>query len=183
VVPNKLGAAGVKSLRQQIIKTADLYLGLIEKRGYRVPVASDQKSPWGSNSFILNDMIIMGLAHDFTKQQKYLDGVSDAMDYILGRNPLSQCYVTGYGTRPFKNPHHRFWAHQADEKFPPAPPGVVSGGPNTQLDDPYVKQAGLPGCAPQKCFIDHIESWSTAEIAINWNAPFAWALAFLDGQN
>jgi endoglucanase len=26
----------------------------------------------------------------------------------------------------------------------------------------------------------NIESWSTNEIAINWNAPLAWAAAFLD---
>ena len=48
------------------------------------------------------------------------------------------------------------------------------------LEDPYAKQVGLPGCSPQKCFVDHIESWSTNEIAINWNAPLAWAAAFLD---
>jgi endoglucanase len=182
VVPNQLGAEGVKAARQQIIAAADLYLGLIEKRGYRVPVASDSKAPWGSNSFILNSMIILGLAYDFTRQGKYLSGVIDSMDYILGRNPLSQSYVTGYGTRPLQNPHHRFWAHQADAKFPPPPPGIVGGGPNTNVEDPYAQAAGMRGCPPQKCFIDHIESWSTNEIAINWNAPFAWALAFLDEQ-
>jgi len=42
--------------------------------------------------------------------------------------------------------------------------------------------AGRPGeCAPQKCYADHIESYSTNEVAINWNAPLAWAAAFLDG--
>ncbi len=180
VVPNQLGPEAIQALRDQIIKTADLYLSLIEKRGYRVPVASDQTTPWGSNSFILNDMIILGLAYDFTKDAKYLGGVVDSMDYILGRNPLSQSYVTGYGDRPLQNPHHRFWAHQADEKFPPPPPGIVSGGPNSNLEDPFAQAAGLRGNAPQKCFIDHIESWSTNEIAINWNAPFAWAVAWLD---
>ena len=34
--------------------------------------------------------------------------------------------------------------------------------------------------APEKCFADNIESWATNEICINWNAPFAWVLAFLD---
>ena len=57
---------------------------------------------------------------------------------------------------------------------------MVSGGPNSSTEDPYAKAAGLKGCAPQKCFVDHIEAWSVNEITINWNAPFAWALAFLD---
>jgi endoglucanase len=43
-----------------------------------------------------------------------------------------------------------------------------------------VQAAGLKGCAPQKCFADNIEAWSTNEIAINWNAPLAWVAAFLD---
>ena len=52
----------------------------------------------------------------------------------------------------------------------------------------HVQAAGLQGCAPQKCFVDHIEAWSTNEITINWNAPFAWLLFYLDevaqkGQN
>ena len=41
---------------------------------------------------------------------------------------------------------------------------------------------GLPGCPPMKCFVDHIESWSTNEVAINWNAPFAWVVAYIDDQ-
>jgi endoglucanase len=56
----------------------------------------------------------------------------------------------------------------------------LSGGPNSALQDPYAKAAGLAGCKPQKCFIDNIESWSTNEITINWNAPLFWVSAWLD---
>jgi endoglucanase len=102
------------------------------------------------------------------------------MDYIMGRNPLDQTYVTGYGERPLAYPHHRFWSFQANPKFPKAPPGAVSGGPNSGLEDPYVQAAGLKGCAPEKCFIDNIEAWSANEITINWNAPLVWVASFLD---
>jgi len=34
----------------------------------------------------------------------------------------------------------------------------------------------------QFCYIDDIESWSTNELTINWNAPLAWVSAFLAGQ-
>jgi endoglucanase len=180
VVPNSLSKAEVQEQRKQIIGAADKFLANIQKRGYRMPLESEAKYPWGSNVFVVNDMVIFGLAYDFTKDKKYANGVVDSMDYLLGRNPKVQSYITGYGSRPLTNPHHRVWAHQKNPKYAGPPPGIVSGGPNSGLEDPYAKQVGLPGCSPQKCFVDHIESWSTNEIAINWNAPLAWAAAFLD---
>lgn len=179
VVPNKLNAA---EYRKQIEGAADEYYDILEKEGYREPmrIGTDGGYPWGSNSFIVNNALILGLAYDFTKEQKYMDGAVLAMDYILGRNAMGKSYVTGYGTRPLENPHHRFWAHQAVPTFPSAPPGALSGGPNSGLQDPYAKAAGLAGCAPQKCYVDNIEAWSTNEITINWNAPLLWVTSWLD---
>jgi endoglucanase len=165
-----------------VIEAADHYVELTDKEGYRLPLrpGSNNKYPWGSNSFVINNMLVMALAYDVTGQEKYLDGVVLGMDYLLGRNPMDQCYVTGYGTRPLLNPHHRFWSGSVRPDRPLAPPGALSGGPNSGLEDPHVKAAALMGCAPQKCFRDHIEAWSTNEITINWNAPLAWVAAFLD---
>jgi endoglucanase len=184
VVPSKLSAKDRMQAVASIRAAADLYLQIIARRGYRVPIeyGTANKSPWGSNSFILNNLVLMGLAFDLSKDRKYLDGVATGMDYIMGRNAMDQTYVTGHGDRPLVNPHHRFWSFQVNEKFPKAPPGAVSGGPNSGLEDPYVQAAGLKGCAAEKCFVDHIEAWSANEITINWNAPFAWVTAFLDEQ-
>jgi endoglucanase len=181
VVPNALGAEEIAAARKSIQAAADAYVDLIKTQGYRVPFKPGSKGfPWGSNSFVLNNMIAIALASDFTKEAKYVEAVGDGMDYLLGRNPMDQSYVTGYGERPLEHPHHRFWAHQANASFPSAPPGAISGGPNSGLQDPYVQAAGLAGCAPAKCFADNIEAWSANEIAINWNAPLAWIAAFLD---
>jgi endoglucanase len=168
--------------RQQLVGGADAYLKIMAGQGFRTPLAptADGKYIWGSNSFVINNLIVIALAYDFTKQQKYRDGVATGIDYLLGRNPLGQSYVTGYGDKPLQNPHHRFWAHQANAKYPSAPPGILSGGPNSSIDDPYAKAAGLKGCAPEKCFVDHIEAYSVNEITINWNAPLAWVSAWLD---
>jgi len=181
-VPGALPPTEQAVQRKKLIAVADKYLGLIDKQGYRVPfgAGANGKYPWGSNSFLLNNMMVLALAYDFTKQDKYLEGVVLGMDYLLGRNALSQSYVTGYGSLPLENPHHRFWSKQADSRFPEAPPGAVSGGPNSSLQDPYVKAAGLAGCHPQKCFVDNIEAWSVNEITVNWNAPLAWVAGFLD---
>lgn len=182
IIPGALQSNELSLQRKKIVDAADRYLQLIELQGYKMPFSAGGSGayPWGSNSFILNNMVILALAHDFTKQDKYLEGVVLGMDYLLGRNALAQSYVSGYGTIPLVNPHHRFWAKQVDSRFPLAPPGAVSGGPNSGLQDPYVKAAGLQGCQPQKCFVDNIEAWSVNEITVNWNTPFAWVLGYLD---
>ena len=182
VVPNALGDKEIATARKAVTQAADAYLQILQKRGHRVPIDYGQagKAPWGSNSFLLNNLVVLALANDFNHEQRYLNAVAAGMDYILGRNAMDQSYVTGWGSRPLRNPHHRFWAHQVNEKYPSAPPGMVSGGPNSGLEDPYVKAAALGGCAPEKCFADNIESWATNEICINWNAPLAWVLAYLD---
>lgn len=170
--------------RQQITGVADHFVKLCDAPGYRMPFGPDKSGryPWGSNSFVINNSLVLALAYDFTKQAKYRDAAVYGLDYLFGRNAMGQSYVTGYGERPLLYPHHRFWAHQAMAKYPSAPPGALSGGPNSGMEDPYVKAAGLPGCKPQKCFVDHSEAWSSNEITINWNAPLTWVLAWTDEQ-
>jgi endoglucanase len=185
VVPGALPSAEQKTARQAVVAAADVYLGILKTRGFRVPIdwGKANKTPWGSNSCLLNNLIVLALAADFTDRHKYSNAVAAGMDYLLGRNALDQSYVTGYGGNPLRNPHHRFWAQQTNNKYPPPPPGALSGGPNASLEDPYVKQAAnLANCAPEKCFADNIESYSTNEVAINWNAPFAWVLFYLDEE-
>ena len=117
------------------------------------------------------------LAYDFTGNSIYLDSVSEAMDYILGRNAMDKSYVSGYGERPLENPHHRFWGNQPANGFPPPPPGAISGGPNGQPSDPAAE--AVAGNPTAKRYIDDIGSYSTNEVAINWNAPLTWVSAYL----
>jgi len=182
VVPSSLSDEERARLRAEIVEAGDTYLGVIEQEGYRLPLGlgPSKKYPWGSNSFVLNNMLVLTLAYDFAKADKYAEGVVQGMDYILGRNPMVQSYITGYGTAPLEQPHHRFWAHAKNRRFPKPPPGAVSGGPNSSLQDPQTKKSGLSSdLPPQKCFVDHIDAWSVNEITINWNAPLAWNAIFL----
>jgi endoglucanase len=181
LVPNLLPPEEIDDCKVAVETAADTFQALVAGEGYRLPFKPGAKGyPWGSSSFVLNNAIVLALAHDFSGEAKYRDAVAEGMNYLLGRNPLDKSYITGYGERPLLNPHHRFWAHQANPAMPSAPPGVLSGGPNSGLQDPYVQAAGLAGCAPQKCYADNIEAWSANEEAINWNAPLAWVTAFLD---
>jgi endoglucanase len=181
LVPSKLSYWDMGVARKNIVRVANGYAAALVQEGYILPYDSGTAGyAWGSNSDVLNNMLILGLAYDFTGQKKYLIAVSDGMDYILGRNPNVRSYVSGYGERALQNPHHRFWAASLGAGFPPPPPGVLAGGPNYYLQDPYAQAAFPEGCASQTCYADHIEAYSLNEVAINWNAPLAWLAAFLD---
>jgi endoglucanase len=183
VASDALPEAERERLRRGIIEAGDFYLGVQKKEGYRVPLGLGEsgKYPWGSNSFVLNNLLVTSLAYDLTKDAKYAAAVAEGMDYLLGRNPLVQSYVSGYGSQPLQHPHHRFWAEGYRSGFPPPPPGAISGGPNSSLQDPQTRKSGLSqDLPPQKCYVDHIEAWSVNEVAINWNAPLTWVAVFLD---
>lgn len=177
---------------KNISDTADYYVDLTNTQGYGQPYGQSQISyanegtgyVWGSNSFVLNNSIAMAYAYQLTGDEKYLGGAVSGMDYILGRNPVDYSYVTGYGTHAVQYPHHRFWANQISPDFPSAPNGVVVGGPNSGMEDPWVQGSGWkPGeIAPAKCYLDNIEAWSVNECTINWNTPLSWLTGFLAQQ-
>lgn len=155
-----------------------------ERKGvaYRIPYASDRYS-WGSNSNLLNRAMLLLMANRWAPEARYQEAAGDVMDYLLGRNPLGQSYVSGHGTHPMLNPHHRFWAKQSDATYPGPPPGALSGGPNnTAMIDPVALK--LKGeCAPQRCWADHIDAYALNEVAINWNAPLVWVAAVIENRN
>ena len=121
-------------------------------------------------------MDFFATAFDLTGDRSYADAVVESMDYLLGRNALNNSYVTGYGDVYSQNQHSRMFAAQLNGESPHPPIGSIAGGPNSALQDPVVRQL-LTGCIGQLCYVDDINSYSTNEIAINWNAPLVY-LAF-----
>ena len=193
LVKDGLDDSEIKKLTDNVVSASEYYISLEQSQGYGIPLAQstvaveagDESTaitgyPWGSNSFVANNAIIMAYAYDLTGDSVHLNGVISAMDYLLGRNPLDYSYVTGYGYHAVKYPHHRWWANPVDDSFPSAPDGVLVGGPNSGLQDPWVKGSGWNRGEkePQLCYMDNIEAWSTNECTINWNAPLAWLAGY-----
>nr|WP_239126512.1 glycoside hydrolase family 9 protein [Asanoa siamensis] len=177
MLPNKLPDR--HRVRASVVAGADRYLATQRAHPYGIPYAPAENTyDWGSNNLILNNAVVLAAAYDLTHKDRYRDGVLETMDYILGRNALNQSYVTGYGEVASENQHSRWYANQLNPDLPNPPRGTLSGGPNSSIQDPVAQQK-LQGCAPQFCYIDDIESWSTNELTINWNAPLAWIAAFV----
>jgi endoglucanase len=130
---------------------------------------------WGSNSDVLDQAMILCIAHHFTGEQTYLDGAIRNLDYIFGKNATGYSFLTGYGSKHVMNPHHR--PSGADGIEEPVP-GFILGGPNDDRQDiQYVEYASE---FPAKAFEDVEPSFASNEVCLNWNSPAVFVLGYLE---
>ena len=188
-------------IKEAIVKAADDYVNLEEEQGYGIPynnyiMYNDASSfqptiylqgyKFGSNAMAISNAVIMAYAYDLTQDIKYINGVSQGMNYLLGNNPLSFSYITGYGSYHAQSPYHKYWAYDLDRYFPKAPDGVLVGGPSVELNDNYIRamgfESGNTGNISQRCYVDALEAWSVNSVGLDWNAYLAWVTAFLQDE-
>lgn len=132
---------------------------------------TDGKYVWGSNMVVADNGMLLIMAAKVLGDDSYMVYAQDQLNYLLGRNAVSYCYVTGYGSLSPEHPHHR-----PSEVIGKAVPGMLVGGANQNLEDPYAK-AVLQGKAPEKCYVDNAQSFSCNEVTIYWNSPLIYLLA------
>lgn len=133
---------------------------------------------WGSNSDVANMALLKLMAYRISGNKKYLASIQGDIDYILGRNATGYSFVTGFGSKKVMNIHHR--PSVADGVVEPYP-GFLVGGPNLiTFNDcgDKVHRSKIPA----KSFADADCSYSTNEIAINWNAPLFFVLGAMDAM-
>ena len=176
-IPSNLPMRDLKAVQSSVRDAAEAYLRDQKDEAFGFMYHPPQFG-WGSNHSLLQNMIVVATAYDITGDKRYLRAVRESMDYILGRNALGISYVTGYGTSFAHRQHSNMFAASIDPSYPAVPKGALAGGPNSGLADDYAI-GKLEGCAPQACYVDDARSYSTNEIAINWNAPLAWMASFL----
>jgi len=133
---------------------------------------------WGSNSGALNQAMMLLEAYQLdTSKTAYRQSAQALLDYVLGRNATDYSFVTGFGSKSPMNIHHR--PSGADGIVAPIP-GFIAGGPHA---DHSGDCTGYPSPLPAKSFVDLECSYSTNEIAINWNAPLVYVSAALQVLN
>lgn len=155
-------------IKEEVTKKADQYLENSITDGYMVSLGD--RYVWGSNLVVCNDARQMLFAGKIAGSDKYDKAAYDQVTYILGQNACSYCFVTGFGTVNSVHPHHRV----SIVKGKPVP-GMVNGGPDSALEDPFVKST-MADVAPAKCYADNEQSYSTNEVTIYWNTPFVYLL-------
>ena len=146
-------------------------------------VMSNEDFVWGSNAVAGNQGVFLLYAYYVTGEQKYYEAAKKVIDYLLGKNPLDMSFLTGFGTKSPKLPHHR--PSTADKITDPVP-GMIVGGPQPGGEDIGSKsweckdyRTGVPATS----YTDNRCSYATNEVAINWNAPFAYIAGALEALN
>ncbi len=192
-----------EKVNNSILEAADDYLNMEAEQGYGIPYLYDGPGyndpnglppqiiingyKYGSNGMAATNAIVMAYAYDVSGDMKYIDGVAQTMDYLLGNNPLSFSYITGYGTYGVQSPHHKHWVNEINEDAPEAPSGVLVGGPSAEISDDYMRGFGFePGNRDnisQRCYADSWDAWSVNDAALDWNASLAWVVSFLQDES
>ena len=131
---------------------------------------------WGSNSEMCAGRgITLMYQYALSKDDRYRKAAMTSADHLFGRNATGYCYVTGFGTQRVMNPHQRISA--ADGVKDPLP-GFLAGGANSgKQDAEYVPP--YPSDSPDEAYQDHVGSYASNEIAINWNAYLVALLGWL----
>jgi endoglucanase len=167
----QLSSQQVNKYKQPLLELANTIVELHQQSAYLVAMQNED-FVWGSNAVALNKALVLLQASRNTQKTEYKNAAFGLLDYVLGRNPTGYSYVTGFGEKYPMNIHHR--QSHADQVVEPIP-GFVAGGAHKGQQDGCDYSSDLAALS----YLDHWCSYSTNEIAINWNAPLVYVLAGL----
>ena len=116
-------------------------------------------------------------AYHLTGEEKYLVNAERCLNHILGQNATGYCYVTGFGVKPTKDPHHRLsYSHPKGTL-----PGFLAGGPNRMRQDAETDGVRYPkNVSADESYLDFQPSYASNEVTINWNVTLFALTAGLD---
>lgn len=162
-----------KLARKKLVQLADHYLKSYEQSAYRISI---EKFPWGSNSELANQGMLLMHAWMVTQDNRYLEAADACVSYLLGANPLNTCFITGFGR---KSPQHIHDRRSVSDGIEAPVPGMLAGGPTKQARHDCGEE-NYPSEYPALSYVDMECSFATNEIAINWNAPAAFLFLGMD---
>lgn len=159
---------------ESVIKQADEFMSIANEHPYMLTA---EKLHWGSNGTLAGNASILSLAYKLTGNEAYNKAAYDTIDYLLGRNAVNTCFVTGFGTLYTDDPHHR-----PSRVIGKTVPGMVAGGVNYSYDGTgdLTAKAYLYGMPSAKCYFDVAGAYCLNEITIYWNSPFIFLLSLTE---
>ena len=154
-------------IKTKLLERADILLQTTQDNGYDL---ANQRFIWGSNKMVAEEGITLAYAYKLTGNSAYREVAFAQLDYLLGRNPFNQTFITGVGTHPVQRINHLF-ARARNLLIP----GLVVGGPNSDAQDEIApKGQGILS------YVDSAESYATNEYAIDYNASIVGLITLLD---
>ena len=172
LAPAAGNAQAKAAIRSKTHEAAQTLIGRSQQNGYANTLETNDYG-WGSNGTAGNQSLLLALDHHFASNRDAVNASLANLHYLLGRNCFGVSWVTQLGSRPFMHPHHR---PSASDNIVAPWPGLLSGGPNRRPGDPVAKT--VAAAPPMRMWIDDTGAYSMNEIAINWNAPLVFLLAF-----
>lgn len=164
------------SLKRQIMVKADNLSGLSTKSSYGT-AKSENDYVRGSNMYAMTDSITLIMAHRLFGCSDYLRAACEQLNFILGKNPMDICYVTGTGIRSVMHPHHR--QSEADDYEEPVP-GLLVCGPNSHTEDGFSRWNIPSEAPPAKCYYDIYHSFATNESTIYCNSSAIFVAGYIE---
>jgi endoglucanase len=157
------------AVRTCLFNYCNSYKATMNSSAYQVVMGHQSGNfTWGSNSAAANQGMELLIAYKLSGDSTYLNAALSNLDYLLGRNGTTYCFVTGFGTNSPQNIHHRISA--ADGIAAPVP-GFLVGGPNPNQED---QMSTYPSKQPALSYTDNQGAYACNEICINWNAPLVF---------
>ena len=170
-----------QAAKDSLLKVADNFVNRAQT-GFGVVMAKND-FVWGSNAVAGNQGVWLLHAYYLTGEAKYYQAAVKVLDYLLGKNPLDMSFLTGFGTKSAMKPHHR---PSTSDKVKDPVPGMMVGGPQPGGEDIGSEtweckdyRTGFPATS----YVDNNCSYASNEVAINWNAPFAYLAGAIEAIN
>ncbi|MCU0431433.1 MAG: glycoside hydrolase family 9 protein [Cytophagaceae bacterium] len=167
---NLTSIADTVTIKNRLLSLANGLRSRSLNSAYQIPM-TDSDFYWGSNGGAANQGVILLSVFEFTRDSSYLRAALSSLDYLLGRNATNFCFVTGFGNKSPVNIHHA--TSGADNVSDPIP-GLLAGGPNTDAQTDCGAAVYPSSTFKALSYTDSYCSYSTNEVAINWNAPLTF---------
>lgn len=145
----------LRQVKEQTIEVANSIVNKAKADIYNRPLGETYY--WGCNGTVARQVMNLQVANMISPNPKYIETGLDAIHHLFGRNNYARSFVTGLGHQPPMFPHDR--RSSADGIADPWP-GYIVGGGQTSIN-----------------WVDEEASYSTNEVAINWQAALVYALA------
>lgn len=171
----------VSALKAALKATADKEIGWLNGNAYPYGWTNDvnfrQQYNYGQGHSTVQGQLAYPCLMQWamTKDQKYLDVVSQLMDYTMGLNPIGKCYVSGIGSDSVHHPHDRESVYAQAQGWGPRPGLMVYGGPNVSGNK--IKQVPpLNQLSRERHYIDHLGSFAMNEFTVYQTLVFPAAI-------